>query len=45
MCMIAYELKKGNPVGLILMETLNGLNAFHRKEVSFFAGSPFLLQV
>ena len=43
MCMIAYELKRGNLVGLILAETLNGLDAFHRKEASFFAGSPFLL--
>ena len=30
-CMIAYELKRGNPVGLILAETFNGLDAFHRK--------------
>ena len=29
MCMMAYELKKGNLVGLILAETLNGLDAFH----------------
>ena len=43
MCMIAYELKRGNPVGLILAETLNGLDAFHRKEANFFAGSPILL--
>ena len=34
MCMIAYELKRGNPVGFILVETLNGLDAFHRKEGS-----------
>ena len=32
--MIAYELKRGNPVGFILVETLNGLDAFHRKEGS-----------
>ena len=44
-CMVVYELKRGNPVGLILVETLNGLDAFHRKEASFFAGSPLLLQV
>ena len=31
MCMIAYELKRGNLVGLILVKTLNGLDAFHRK--------------
>ena len=43
MCMVAYELKRGNPMGLILAETLNGLDAFHRKEASFFAGSPLLL--
>ena len=45
MCMIAYEVKRDNPVGLILTEILNGLDAFHRKEANFFAGSPFLLQV
>ena len=45
MCMVAYELKRGNKVGLILAETLNGLNAFHEKEVSFFMRSPLLLQV
>ena len=28
MCMVAYELKKGNPMGLTLAETLNGLDAF-----------------
>ena len=44
-CMIAYELKRGNLVGLILVETLNGLDAFHRKEAGFFVGSPLLLQV
>ena len=45
MCMVAYELKRGNLVGLILAKTLIGLDAFKRKEVSFFAGSPLLLQV
>ena len=45
MCMVAYELKRGNLVGLILAETLNGLDAFHRKEASFFASSPLLLQL
>ena len=30
--MVAYELKIGNLVGLILAETLNGLDAFQRKE-------------
>ena len=45
MCMMAYELKRGNPTGLILAETFNALDAFQRKEASFFAGSPLLLQV
>ena len=45
MCMVAYELKRGNLMGLILEETLNGLNAFQRREASFFVGSPLLLQV
>ena len=45
MCMVAYELKRGNLVGLILAETFNGLDAFQRREASFFAGSPLLLQV
>ena len=45
MCIVAYELKKGNPVGLILAKTFNGYDAFHRKEASFLSGSPLLLQV
>ena len=45
MCMVVYELKRGDLVGSILEETLNGLVAFHRREASFFAGSPLLLQV
>ena len=45
MCMVVYKLKRGNLVGLILVEILNGLDDFHRKESSFFAGSPLLLQV
>ena len=45
MCMVAYKLRRGNLVGLIMLETLDGLDSFHRKEASFFAGSPLLLQV
>ena len=45
MCMIAYELKRGNPMGLILAKTFIGFDAFHRKEANFFAESPLLLQV
>jgi len=43
--MVAYELKRGNLVGLVLTETFNGLDPFHRKEASFFVGSPLFLQV
>ena len=43
MCMVAYELKRGNLVGLILAETFNGLDAFQRKEVSSLLGIPLLL--
>ena len=43
MCMVAYELKRCNLVGLILEETLNGLDSFHRKEASFFVGCPLLV--
>ena len=43
MCIVAYELKKGNLMGLILEETLNGLDAFQRREASFFVRSPLLL--
>ena len=45
MCMVAFELKRGNSVGLILAYTRNGWDAFQRRESSFFAGSPLLLQV
>ena len=44
-CMVAYELKRGNLIGLILAKTLNGLDAFYREEASFFARSPLLLLV
>ena len=37
------NLNKGSPVGIILAETLNGLDVFHKLEATFFAGSPLLL--
>ena len=43
MCMVAYELKRGNLVGLILAKTFDGLDSFRRREASFFVGSPLLL--
>ena len=45
MCLVVNNLDKGRPVGMILAETLNGLDAIHREEANFFAGSPLLLQV
>ena len=44
-CFVVANLRNRNLVGTILAETLNGLDAFHRKEANFFVGSPFLLQV
>ena len=32
-----------SPVAIILAETLNGLNAVHKGEATFFIGSPLLL--
>ena len=43
MYLVVSDLRSGNLVGMILAETLNGLDAFHRKEANFFAGSPLLL--
>ena len=43
MCSVVADLRSGNLVGMILAETLNGLNEFHRKEANSFAGIPFLL--
>ena len=45
MCMVVYEPKRGNLMSLILAETLNGLDAFHKNKASFFVGSPLFLQV
>ena len=42
--MVVYKLKRGNQMGLILVETLNDLDAFHRKEASFFVRSPLLCE-
>ena len=45
MCLVVNNLSKGSLVGMILAETLNGLDTVHREEATFFAGSPLLLQV
>ena len=45
MCLVVNNLNKGSPVGMILANTLNGLDTIHREEATFFAGSPLLLQV
>ena len=45
MCMVVSNLWSGNLAGMILEETLNGLEAFHKREANFFAGIPLFLQV
>ncbi|KAI8003265.1 hypothetical protein LOK49_LG08G03443 [Camellia lanceoleosa] len=43
---VAQGLKEGkNCIAMVLAETLMGLDAFHRRETTRFAGSPLLLQV
>ena len=39
MCLVVANLRNRNLAGMILTETLVGLDAFHRKEVNFFVGS------
>jgi len=43
MCLEVNNLDKGSPAGMILAKTLNDLDAVHREEANFFAGSPLLL--
>ena len=40
---VVKNLGSGTPIAIILAKTLNGLDAFHKKDASFFARSPFLL--
>ena len=42
MLLVVKNLEKGT-VGIILAETLNGLDAVCKGEATFFIGSPFLL--
>ena len=43
---VAQGLKDGKScIAMTLAETLMGLDAFHRRETTRFAGSPLLLQV
>ena len=44
MLSVVINLERGSPVGMVVAETLNGLDAFYRWEATFFAGSPLLLQ-
>ena len=39
------NLGSGSPVPIILAKTLNGLDAVHKEEATFFVGSPLLLKV
>ena len=43
MCWVVSDLRRGNPMGMVLAETLNSLDVVHRKEANFFAGSFLLL--
>jgi len=45
MCLVVNNLDKGSLVGMILVETLNGLDVVHREEATFFIGNALLLQV
>ena len=45
MCLVVSDLRARSLIGMILVETLNGLDVVHRKEANFFDGSPLLLQV
>ena len=38
MCLVVNNLDKGSLVGMILVETLNGLDVVHREEATFFTG-------
>ena len=42
---VVNNLERGSPIIIIMAETLNGLDVFHREEATFFAGSPLVLQV
>lgn len=43
--LVVNNLGNGSLIMLILAETLNGLDAVHKEEATFFVGSPILLQV
>ncbi|KAL7253163.1 hypothetical protein ACSBR1_007650 [Camellia fascicularis] len=43
---VAQGLKEGKScIGLVLAETMMGLDTFHRRETNKFAGSPLLFQI
>ena len=45
MLLVVKNLEKGSSVGIIMAETLNGLDVVQRREATFFIGIPLLLQV
>ena len=45
MCWVVSDLRRGNPIGVVLAETLNRLDVVHRKEANIFAGCSLFLQV
>ena len=40
---VVKNLRNGSQITIILSKTLNGLDAVHREEATFFAGSSLLL--
>ena len=45
MLLVVINLERGSPIGMILVKTLNGLDAILREVATFFVESPSLLQV
>ena len=40
---VVKRLRSGSPLAFVFVETLNGLDAIHREEATFFVGSSLLL--
>ena len=43
--LMVNNLGRGSPIIIILAKTINGLDAVHKEEATFFTKSPLLLQV
>ena len=40
---VVKRLRSGSPLAFVFVETLNGLDAIHREEATFFVGSSLIL--